>query len=137
MALIIPDPDKLAGEGDFPPDMNNTFEVLALTARAVALLCGAEPGTKEDAVAALSGVVATGAIPAIPARPSGTADLSGGTATVTTDQVTTDALIYLTIQVPGGTPGAVYVSARTDGASFTITSTSGSDSSTVAWEIAV
>jgi hypothetical protein len=65
----------------------------------------------------------------------GTATLSGGTATVNTTAVTANSRIFLTIQAPGGTVGAVYVSSRTASTSFVITSTSGSDASVVAWLI--
>lgn len=63
----------------------------------------------------------------------GTATLVAGTVTVSTTAVTANSRIFLTIQSNGGTVGAVYVSARSAGTSFTITSTSGSDTSTVAW----
>lgn len=66
-------------------------------------------------------------------KTSGTAVLVGGTVVVGTADVTANSRIFLTGAVPGGTPGAVNVSARTPGASFTITSTSGTDTSTVAW----
>ena len=66
----------------------------------------------------------------------GLATLSSGSATVNTTKVTANSRIFLTIQDPnGGTIGTVYVSARTASTSFTITSTSGSDVSKVAWLI--
>lgn len=65
----------------------------------------------------------------------GTAVLVAGTVVVNTTKVTANSRIHLTIQAPGGAVGAVYVSARTAGTSFTITSTSGTDTSTVAWMI--
>ena len=65
----------------------------------------------------------------------GTATLVAGTVTVSNTSVTANSRILLTIQTPGGAVGAVYVSARTAGTSFTITSTSGTDTSTVAYEI--
>lgn len=65
----------------------------------------------------------------------GTAVLVGGTVTVNNTLVTANSRIFLTTQTPGGTPGAVYISARVAGTSFTITSTSGTDTSTVAWLI--
>jgi len=65
----------------------------------------------------------------------GTAVLTAGTVTVNTTKVTANSRIFLTTQTSGGTPGSVYVSARTAGTSFTITSTSGTDTSTVAWLI--
>ena len=42
--------------------------------------------------------------------------------------------IRLALLTPGGTPGAVYVSAKSNGASFTITSTSASDTSVIYYE---
>lgn len=63
----------------------------------------------------------------------GTAVLVAGTVTVALPSVTAATHILLTIQTPGGTVGAVYVSARTAGTSFVITSTSATDTSTVAW----
>jgi hypothetical protein len=65
----------------------------------------------------------------------GTAVLVGGTATVRTNKVTANSRIFLTAQATAGTPGAPYVSARNAGNAFTITSTSSSDRSTVAWLI--
>lgn len=65
----------------------------------------------------------------------GTAVLAGGTIVVSTTAVTATSRIQLTSQVLGGTAGAVYVSTRTAGTSFTIVSTSGTDTSTVAWLI--
>lgn len=61
--------------------------------------------------------------------------MTAGTITISTTKVTASSRIFLTIQSPGGTPGAVYISARSAGTSFTITSTSGTDTSTVAWLI--
>lgn len=66
---------------------------------------------------------------------SGVATLVGGTVTVNTDQITADSLVVLTHKTPGGTPGALRVSARTAGTSFAITSTSGTDTSVVSWFI--
>ena len=63
----------------------------------------------------------------------GTAVLSSGSATVANTSVTAVSRIMLTSQAGGGTPGWLRVSARVPGTSFTITSSSGTDSSTVAW----
>lgn len=65
----------------------------------------------------------------------GTATLSAGSVTVSNTAVTANSRIFLTIQSPGGTVGAPYVSARTAGTSFTIKSTSSADTSVVAYEI--
>ncbi len=63
----------------------------------------------------------------------GTATLVGGTVTVSTTAVTATSRIFLTIQTNGGTVGTPYISARVAATSFTITSTSGTDTSTLAW----
>ncbi|MFJ3812586.1 hypothetical protein ACIPWE_40285 [Streptomyces sp. NPDC090073] len=63
----------------------------------------------------------------------GLATLVAGTVTVNTTAVTANTRVFLTAQSTGGTAGAVRVSARVAGTSFTITSTSGTDTSTVAW----
>lgn len=68
---------------------------------------------------------------------SNTATLAGGTATVAAPQVTATSRIWLTTQAPGGAPGWLQVSARTPGTSFTILSSSATDTSTVAWEMEV
>lgn len=65
----------------------------------------------------------------------GTATLSAGSVTVSNTSVTANSRIFLTSQSDGGTPGWLRVSARSAGTSFTITSSSGSDTSTVAYEI--
>ncbi|MET9119948.1 hypothetical protein [Streptomyces sp. NPDC004528] len=65
----------------------------------------------------------------------GTAVLVAGTVTVSNTSVTANSRIQLTIQVPGGTVGSVYINARTAGASFVIKSTSASDTSTVGYVI--
>ncbi len=66
---------------------------------------------------------------------SGIATLVGGTKVVTTTKVTANSRIQLTSNVDGGTPGWLRVSARTPGTSFTILSSSGTDTSQVAWLI--
>jgi hypothetical protein len=65
----------------------------------------------------------------------GTAVLSAGLAVVANTSVTANSRVFLISQVDGGTPGFLRVSARTPGTSFTITSSSGTDTSTVAYEI--
>jgi len=63
----------------------------------------------------------------------GLSTLVGGTVVVANTSVTANTRVFLTAQTSGASPGALRVSARTAGTSFTITSTSGSDTSTVAW----
>jgi len=65
---------------------------------------------------------------------TGQAVLSAGTATVTSPWALPGSLIFLTSVSPAGTAGALGVSGRAAG-SFTISSSSGSDASTVAWMI--
>ena len=66
----------------------------------------------------------------------GVATMSGGTVTVNTTSVTANSRIFLTIQDPNsGTPGYLWISARTPGTSFTIQSSSIIDTSIVAYEI--
>ena len=63
----------------------------------------------------------------------GRAVLVGGTVTVNSTSVTANTNIFVTCQVPGGTPGFLRVSARVANTSFTILSSSGADTSTVAY----
>lgn len=65
----------------------------------------------------------------------GRATLIGGTIVVLTSKVTANSEIFITSNVDGGTNGFVRVSARTAGTSFTITSSSATDTSTVSWLI--
>ena len=63
----------------------------------------------------------------------GKSTLVGGTVTVSNATITNNTRIFLTNQNGAGTPGFLYVSARSAGTSFTITSSSGTDTSDVAW----
>jgi hypothetical protein len=65
----------------------------------------------------------------------GTTTLVAGTVVVNTTRVTANSRVFLTAQTSGAGAGALRVSARTAGTSFTITSTSGTDTSQVAWLI--
>lgn len=65
----------------------------------------------------------------------GVATLVAGTVVVSNTSVTVNSRIFLTSQVDGGTVGFVRVSTRTPGSNFTITSSSSTDASTVAYEI--
>lgn len=65
----------------------------------------------------------------------GTATLVAGSVTVANTSVTANSRIFVTSQADGGTPGFLRVSARVAGTSFTITSSSGTDTSTVAYFI--
>jgi len=61
--------------------------------------------------------------------------LTGGTASVSTTKVTDVSEIFLTNNVPGGTIGTPYIDARVSGVSFSISSTSILDTSTISWWI--
>lgn len=63
------------------------------------------------------------------------ATLVAGTVTVANTSVTATSEIFAFCQTPGGTPGFLRVSARTPGTSFTILSSSNTDTSVVAWQI--
>ena len=65
---------------------------------------------------------------------SGEATLSGGTIAVSCTALAATDRIRLSVKTPS-TPGSIYVSARTDGSGFTITSTDGSDTSVIQWEL--
>lgn len=65
----------------------------------------------------------------------GTAVLVAGTLVVANSAVTANSRIMLCCNVQGGTPGFLRISARTPGVSFTILSSNGADTSTVAYQI--
>ena len=66
---------------------------------------------------------------------SGQVVLSSGAITVSTTNVTANSRIFVTSQIDGGTPGSLRVSSRVVGTSFTITSSSNTDTSTVFYTI--
>lgn len=66
---------------------------------------------------------------------AGTATLVGGTVTVNNTLVSASSIIMLTHQTNAGTAGFVSVTARSAGASFTITSSSGTDTSSIGYFI--
>ncbi len=72
---------------------------------------------------------------AVASAQTGVAVLVGGTKVVANTLVTANSRILLTSNIDGGTPGFLRVSARTAGTSFTILSSNGADTSTVAWHI--
>lgn len=65
----------------------------------------------------------------------GTSVLVAGTVTVANTSVTANSRVFVTSNVDGGTPGWLRVSAKTVATSFVITSSSATDTSTVAWII--
>lgn len=65
---------------------------------------------------------------------SGTVALVAGTQTISDAATTTNTRIRLAALTPAGTPGALFISAKTATTGFVITSTSATDTSTVYWE---
>lgn len=65
----------------------------------------------------------------------GAVNLVGGTVVVNTTAITNNSRVFLTNQGQVGTAGILRMSAKTAGTSFTITSSSASDASLVAWMI--
>jgi hypothetical protein len=65
----------------------------------------------------------------------GTCTLVAGSCTVSNTSVTANSRILITSNADSGTPGWLRVSAKTASTSFVITSSSGTDTSTVVWEI--
>lgn len=63
----------------------------------------------------------------------GVATLVGGTVVIANTSVTANTRIFVMCQTPGGAPGFLRVSARTPGTNFTILSSSGTDTSVVAF----
>lgn len=90
--------------------------------------------TEERNRAAIYSDIGFGAVESVNGK-QGAVTLVGGTATISNTSITANSRIFLTSQVDGGTPGFLRVSSRVVGTSFTITSSSGTDTSTVAYEI--
>ncbi|GGZ53331.1 glycosyl hydrolase family 28-related protein [Streptomyces rubiginosohelvolus] len=115
-------------------DAGTIATVLGLTAVKANALAGTvnrlDPGDGSLVVAGKT-IVPTGGA----AARMGTAVLVAGQVTVSTTAIGANSNVLLTTQTPGGTVGAPYVNARTAGTSFTIKSTSASDTSTVGWRI--
>lgn len=63
----------------------------------------------------------------------GTAILSGGTVTVSNTTVTANSRIFTSRQATGGTLGHLSIGTIVAGTSFVINSSSGTDTSTIAW----
>lgn len=70
-------------------------------------------------------------------KAQGKATLTAGTVTVANAKATTTAIILLTVQVLGTVtaPKPIAVTARSNGVSFTITSSDNTDTSVVGWQI--
>lgn len=109
MAATIPPDTRAAGQTGHIADHNNISDVLSV-------------------VAAQLG--------AIPVFYWGTAPLSGGSVTIPNGNVTASSVILLSRQgLASGTPGSLAVSAVVPGVSFTITSTSVTENSTLGYLI--
>lgn len=59
--------------------------------------------------------------------------LVAGTTTIADTLLTSNTRIFVTNNLSGGTPGRLDITARTNGVNFVITSTSGTDTSAIAW----
>jgi hypothetical protein len=132
-ADVIPPDTRAAGQSGHLADHNNIADVLTALQNLVNSILTAGLVTTGSVDMSLAGQgirVAEG----INAK-QGTTVLVGGTRVVANTSVTASSRIQLTAQAPGGTPGALYVSARTPGTSFTVSSTSAADTSTVAYFI--
>ncbi|MEU3346425.1 glycosyl hydrolase family 28-related protein [Streptomyces sp. NPDC006700] len=115
-------------------DAGTIATVLGLTAAKTNSLSGTvnrlDPGDGSTVLAGKTVIPSGGA-----SARMGTAVLVAGTVTVNTTAIATGSVVQLTIQIPGGTVGTPYVNARVAGTSFTIKSTSSTDTSTVGWRI--
>jgi len=87
-----------------------------------------------DEVTAVTYFGVQDAVPPLPSAASGTVTLSAGTVTVANAEITSSSVIRLNRQAAGGTLGELSASLSA-GTSFTINSSSGSETSTVCYEI--
>jgi hypothetical protein len=69
----------------------------------------------------------------IPAIRQGTATLVAGTVSVSLSSTGSSTVVLVSRQAPGGTLGSLSVPVITAGSGFTITSSSGSETSSVGW----
>jgi hypothetical protein len=111
-------------------------DILAASANATPARVGV--GANGTVLTAASGQTAgvTWGVP-FPAPVAGPteATLTGGTVTVTDASITDNSQILVWHKTVGGTPGALYVSAKTASTSFVITSTSGTDTGKVMYAV--
>ena len=129
--MTIPPDTRAPGQAGHIADHNNIADVLTSLQDQINSILSGGLTTQGDVDIAQAGhglKVAEGSN----AR-QGTAVLVAGQVVVSNTTVTASTRIQVTIQAPGGSVGSAYVFARTPGASFTIKSTSGSDTSTVAY----
>jgi len=64
-----------------------------------------------------------------------TATLAAGTVTVADAAITANSVIRVAQKTSGGTPGALFISAKVTATSFTITSTNAADTSVVQYDV--
>lgn len=133
MADVIPPDTRAPGQSGHITDHNNFSDVLtALQNTLNSILTGGLTTTGSvDITQPGQGIkIAEGTN-----AKQGVVTLAGGTATVVTASVTAVSRIQLTSQQDGGTPGFLRSPSRIAGTSFVITSSSASDTSTVAYLI--
>jgi hypothetical protein len=113
------------------PNMHGDISVLAQALGDTAWNCLDSNGTTGPNISdgTVWRAVLTGAIK------TGVNTLEAGTVTVSNVAITANSVIRVANKTAIGTPGAVFVSARDAGTSFTITSTSATDISVVQWDI--
>lgn len=86
-------------------------------------------------ICTLAGTPGTWApLPVLVAK-TATATLVAGNVTVANAAITANSIIRLSSQTVAGTPGALFISAKTAGTNFVITSTNAADTSVVQYEI--
>ncbi|MDQ1738096.1 MAG: hypothetical protein QOH56_4347 [Pseudonocardiales bacterium] len=81
------------------------------------------------------GVTAWTALDYIAGVKTGTAVLVAGSVVVADTRITANSVIRVASRVLGGTPGALFISAKAAGTSFTIGSTSNTETSTVRYDV--
>lgn len=87
-------------------------------------------GTGMIKVARIPAAIAAGSLIA-----TGTATLVAGTVTIANTSITANSVIRVANKTIGGTPGALFISAKTAGTSFKITSSNVADTSLVQYDI--
>lgn len=134
--VLLINPSAKTGT-DVTIDLNSSYSILIYAAHTSDLTLS---NSAFSVVLGPNGIVSAGADGGLRTSESGsqkqgTATLIGGAKVVSDSAVTANSRIFLTSQVDGGTPGFLRVSTRTASTSFTVTSSSGTDTSTFAYEI--
>lgn len=131
-------PHAVLISGDAEMDSAGVLSIAADAITTVKIADGQVTSAKLDTDIAVAGNLSVGAEIKVTEGTDasmGVATLVAGTVTVNTAKVTASSRIFLTHQNSGGTPGFVIVSARSAGTSFTILSSSATDTSDIAWLI--